>query len=1187
MARVRRSRPPQRVVGVGASAGGLEALLQLVAAIPADSGVAIVVLQHLPPSQRGKLAHALTAATTLPVEDAVDGHRVRPNTIVVVPPRTSATLERGTLVLRVAKAGARPRLPIDALFVSLAAALGARAVGVVLSGSANDGTAGLRAIRNAGGLAIAQEPSTARFDEMPRNAIAGGVAELVLPPAAIAVRLGELGDEPPRREAEQKATAISQVLEHLREASGIDFTSYKRSTIERRLARRLGKPGLASLDDYAAFLAAHPEDARTLYEDLLIHVTEFFRDAEVLDATAACVADLARQREANTPVRVWVPGCSTGEEVYSLAILLIERLGEQQPLHLFGTDLSERSVDVARRGHYPSGIERQVSPERLARFFRRDEHGYRIRQEVRERCVFVRHDLVTDPPFSRLDLVSCRNVLIYLGPELQKRVIPIFHYALAQPGFLVLGQAESIAGWDGLFVQFDAAARIFARKPATRTAITFPTATQLGRLPRRLDDPTRGRLDVQREVDQMLLARYAPACVVVDSQLDVVQFRGRTGAYLEQASGQPQLNVVRMTREELSGELRLLLQRAQRSGEPASTRGIRLRERGHVRRVDVEVIPVRAASEADRHFAIVFEEAPSGPPTPAAPKRLARHGRGDGEVERLRQELDATKEYLRSTIAQHSAANEELGIVNEELQSTNEELQSTNEELQTAKEELQSTNEELETVNDELQRGNTLLREANDDLVNVLASVDIAIIIVDTERRVRRFTPKARAVLRLIPGDLGRPVEDLQPRVPVPGLDVAIARVIDTLEIHESEVRDPDGATLRMQIRPYRTAEHQIAGAVISFVDVTQLRRGVEEAQAARDFAATIVQTVPTPLVVLDRELRVHSANHAFVSAFDDTGDPAGRLLLALGEWRTGDLRGRLHQVVDHGMSFENVEVEHVAHGEARVFAIAGTPIAQPDGSRLVLVGMADLTDRKRLEQARLGAEHERDAFLSAVSHELRTPLSAILLWAEVLRDLERSDPRWITALETIRQSAASEARLVDDLLDLSRSRDGELAVTSEVIEPATVIRAAIDAVRATADEKHISLAVDVASGTMITADSRRLLHVVMKLLSNAVKFTPAGGTVHVTLARADHEVALRVSDDGQGIPAAFLPRLFEPFAREDSSTTRAQRGLGIGLALVRHFVDRQRGTIEVESAEGQGTSFTVRFPVTDPAASS
>jgi two-component system CheB/CheR fusion protein len=863
---------------------------------------------------------------------------------------------------------------------------------------------------------------------------------------------------------------------------------------------------------------------------------------------------------------VWVPGCSTGEEVYSLAILLIERLGDRRPLQLFGTDLSEKAIDAARIGRYPEAIAKKISAERLERFFRREDGGYRIKQDVRERCVFARHDLVSDPPFSKLDLVSCRNLLIYLGAPLQQRVIPIVHYALNQVGFLLLGRAETIGEFESLFTTIDSDARIYARKPGVRAALTFPTAGQLGRLPWQQNAGLRSAVEVQRDVDHVLLARYAPPCVLVDDNFDVLQFRGHTGMYLEPPPGQPQLNLLRMARDGLTSELPLALQRARRTDATVRKEGVVVRDHRREHRLHLEVIPVRGPTEGKRHFLVVFEPVPdaAAPPKRAAGKTPPANRT---EVQRLRHELSATKEYLSSVVTLHLATSEELAVTNEELQSSNEELQSSNEEIQTAKEELQSSNEELETVNEELQHGNDQLRETNDDLVNVLASIEIAMIIVDTDRRVRRFTPRARSVLNLIAGDLGRPIADLQPNLDVARLDATIEEVIDTLVVHESEVLSLDGGTsYRMQIRPYLTVDRKISGAVLSFVDITALR-------AARNLRTAIVETVPTPIVVLDERLRVQSSNRAFGEAFHTTeAKLIGRALIDLGAWTPPELVARLQAVVTSGTGLDELDVRFQGSAGERVLRISAHRIPQTDGPAMILVGMLDITER---ETARL----ERDAFLDAVSHELRTPLSAILLWAQALRTLDHADPQRIVAIETIIDSVRSEARIVDDLLDIALSRSTELAVVVEVVDAAAVVTQTIEAARKAARVKQVSIESSVAPGR-IAVDPRRLGQITMNLIENGIKFTPAGGTVTVDLSFVGGAMELRVRDTGPGVAPERLALVFEPFAKPDGSSTRAHAGLGIGLALVRHLVERHGGTIEVTSpGVGRGSTFTVRIP--------
>ena len=1207
---------PVQIVGIGASAGGLDAIRSVLANAHDAAATAFVVLQHLAPSQTGMLRNALAGSTTLPIVDLTTTTRIEPGHVYLVPPRVEVALVDGAFATRQVEADERGRLPIDILLRSLAEALGPRSIGVVLSGTATDGTDGLRAIRAAGGTTFAQDPATAQFDEMPRNAIASGAVSIVLSPDEIGKALGRL------RSGTRPATGLDQILSHLCDVTGVDFTEYKRATIERRIARRLAEHKLADLGGYARYIAEHPGEASVLYEDLLIHVTEFFRDAQLVDRLATQVfPEILDQLPANDAIRIWVAGCSTGQEPYSLAMLLIEqfeRTGRHRPIQIFGTDLSERAVTTARAAHYPASIADQVGPARLARFFQPSDGGWRVNQDVRESCVFVRHDLTADPPFSKLDVISCRNVLIYLGPSLQQGVIPMFHYALNQPGYLVLGRAENIAGFDSLFAPLEPGVAIFRRRASVgRSALAFPAAKRSlhQRVPG--DGPSTA-VDIQRDADHILLARYAPACVLVDEAGEIVQYRGRTGVVLEPSSGLPQHNLFKMIRGGLGPDVREALQRARRTDAAVRLEGLTLREPDDVRRVNVEVVPLmsganRGGGDSDclpggagrsalgafgaatqkRHFVVAFEVAPRDPASPPVDAASPVPSGEPDELVRVRQELVATKEYLRSAIAQHAVANQDLEVANEELQSMNEELQSMNEELQTAKEELQSTNEELQTVNEELQRGNRDLASANDDLVNVLATVDIAIIIVDTERRIRRFTPRARGVLNLIPGDVGRRIGELQPNVAIAGLEDTIGRVIETLAVSETEVSDPRGACYRMQIRPYRTSDNSIGGAVISFVDISALRNGLDEARRARDRADAIVDTVPNPLVVLecaspsDREPQIRSSNRAFHRAFHAVASPFTRAGL-------GPLYESFETMIAGGQPFDDVVIEDAA----RTWSVNGRALAR-DGAQLpaMLVGMLDISEQVRAgqERARMRqiaadvadrAACERDAFLNAVSHELRTPLNAILLWTELLRRGDGDATQFSRGLDTIEQSALAEAQLIDDLLDLALSRTPNegLAVTLTRAAPAPLIAAAIDAVRGDAAAKQITLDAALDADVLVEVDPRRLHQVARNLVTNAIKFTPDGGRVAVSLARRDAHLELSVRDFGSGISAEFLPHVFEPFGKRDQSATRAQHGLGIGLALVRHLVERQGGTIRVTSAgEGLGATFTVELPIAPP----
>jgi two-component system CheB/CheR fusion protein len=1196
---------PVRVVGIGASAGGLDAMKKLLATTPVDTGLAFVVLQHLAASQIGLLRDALESSTKMPVVDISSGTRIEPDHVYVAPPNVSVAILRGALLLKPAKGGERIQKPIDELFISLAAVLGARSVGVVLSGTANDGSEGLRSMRAAGGITFAQDPTTAQFDEMPRSAIGAGAVSIVLPPGQIGAELGRLRPDQAAPDSATTRSSFDQILDSLRNATGIDFSNYKRATIERRISRRMAEHKVGSLEGYVQFLAGHPGEAATLYEDLLIHVTEFFRDRAILDQlTKQVFPEILRSLPAGEPIRIWVPGCSTGQEPYSLAMLLTEFLemtGHRRQIQIFGTDLSEKSIEVARAAQYPDEIISEVGQDRLDRFFTRVDGGWRLKKEIRERCVFVRHDLTSDPPFSKLDLISCRNVLIYLGPSLQQGLIPMFHYALNQPGFLIIGRAESVAGFDTLFSPLGPGLPIYSRL-ATAGRLALPLAGRYGRSlhERKPGERARSASDVQRDVDHVLLARYAPACVLIDGDGEILQYRGRTGPFLEPTPGQPHHHLVKMARAGLGPEIRSALQRAQREDAAVRRENIQLRDGGQARRVNIEVVPLPGVAAQDRHFIVVFEEANPDDVKPAARRtkgRLRVTAAERNELAQVRQELVATKEYLSATLAQHTTTSEELGVANEELQSMNEELLSMNEELQTAKEELQSTNEELETVNDELQRGNERLKTLNDDLVNLLASVDIAIIIVDLDQQVRRFTPRARTVINLIESDIGRKISDLRPNLEIPDLSATIVGVIESLAMSETEVSDVHGACYRMQVRPYRTTDNKIDGAVISFVDISVLKRNIEEKQRARDYAAAIVDTVPNPIVVLDLELRIESANRAFHLAFGTSpAEVAGRTVFEIGagSWHAADV-DRLRRALERHDSFDDLMVSYEVAGETRVMLINCRVLPGAPKGMSLLVGMLEITERVRAEQDRAKLHEveeaaakavavEKDAFLNAVSHELRTPLNAILLWTELLRRDDLDPERHRRAIETIEHSARAEARLIDDLLDLalSRSPDNILTVNVEPVNPVPIVEAALDAVRTEAEAKEVAIETALDDELTVEADPHRLHQITWNLAANAIKFTPKGGRVSVSLSKHDGTVELRVEDTGKGISREFLPLVFEPFRQHDQSATRGENGLGIGLALVRHLVERQGGTVSVASSgEGRGATFTVRLPRT------
>ena len=704
------------VIGVGASAGGLEAFLRLLEALPVDGGPAYVFLVHLAADHESSMPEILGRATGMPVREATDGAVVEPGTCYTNPPDRYVTLEGDVLRTRPRPTRESPLASVDVFLRSLAEARGEKSVAVILSGAAVDGSAGAAAVDAAGGLVLVQDPDTAEHRSMPEGVMRSGTAHILADPEELARHLAKLNDGqqginallPGGKHLPIADGELDRIFELLRSADGVDFSHYKRPTLRRRLQRRMLMRRMDRLADYVAYLEGHPDEVSKLGADLLIHVTRFFRDAEAFDYLAAEVLPALRARlDGDEVFRIWVAGCSTGEEVYSIGILLMEALGDGHrttPIQIFGTDVSERAVDTARDGLYPRGIEGEVAPERLEKWFEREAGGYRVRPSLRDVCIFARQDLTRDPPFSRLDLVLCRNVLIYLGPPLQNRLLAVFHYALKPDGYLMLGSAESIGTRSDLFAVADKRHRVFRKKPrALRPEFDFPTTggslpigLGRGRIARGGDGP-----DVRSVADQALLRRYAPAGVVADADLNIVQFRGKTGRFLEAAPGEPSLNLLKMARDGLLHALRSAVREAREHARPARRENLRVRLDGTTLPVCVEVSPLPGD---DGHLLVAFEEGDAGssidtavPPARDLPAGKSSDGDPDGDtVDQLHRELAASREYLQSIINDLEAANEELQSANEEILSSNEELQSTNEELDTAKEELQSTNEGVE-----------------------------------------------------------------------------------------------------------------------------------------------------------------------------------------------------------------------------------------------------------------------------------------------------------------------------------------------------------------------------------------------------------------------------------------------------------------------------------------------------------
>jgi two-component system CheB/CheR fusion protein len=935
---------PAAIVAVGASAGGLEAFSAVLEQLGSTPDIAFIFVQHLSPQHSSALPELLAAKTPLKVVQAGSGMRIETNHIYVIPPNVHLEILDGELHLVPRPTDRTQFTPIDFFFQSLARWAQDRAIGVILSGTASDGAAGIREIKALGGITIAQRPDTARHDGMPRAAIATGLVDLVLNPREIAEHLGHVRSHPyllrsSVPEADDDVAVadghLREIFVMLRRASGIDFKQYKIPTVRRRLLRRMALLRLTDADSYVRYLAENTAEAKALSQDLLIHVTRFFRDPDSFGVLEAQVLpDLLRDR-GDDPIRIWVPGCATGEEAYSVAISLLESIGDrttERRIQIFATDVSDTAIEQARTGTYPVSIAADVSSERLRRFFTKSDGGFRVVKSLRDMCVFARHDLTRDPPFSRLDLIVCRNVLIYLDTPLQKRLISVFHYALKARGFLMLGPAET-TGPVSFFTVADKKWRLFRKAQAeVALPLTFPPeppvpggrhgATAQGR---RHSVPE-GK-SVQDEATRLILDRYGPPGVIVDANLDIVQFRGHTGPYLEAAAGEPNLNVLKMARGGLLHPLRTALQTARRRARVVRKERVQVQRNGDWMEIALEVVPV-ATSRGD-HFLVLFDE------TPPAATRTIKRGKAmarasqkadsDSRVIDLRRELAASREYLQSIIQELEAANEELQSANEEILSSNEELQSTNEELDTAKEELQSTNEELNTVNEELHSRNDELTRVNSDLVNLLGSVDIPIVIVGSDLGIRRFTPKAEQLFNLIPGDIGRPIGQINPNFEVDDLEGLIRETIEHVAPREREVRDKTNRWQSLRVRPYKGVDNRLDGAVLAVIDIDAAKRYDAAAETAREHIRTLVDTVAQPVVVLDDDGRVRAANRRFqkLAGATETDLHGRRLADAGGTWASAPWLSLIEAARTNGDATEHALTDGGKKARPRLTAMA------------------------------------------------------------------------------------------------------------------------------------------------------------------------------------------------------------------------------------------------------------------------
>jgi two-component system CheB/CheR fusion protein len=1229
---------PPLVAGVGASAGGLEAFTDLLRHLPRDTGMAFVLLQHLPAKQHSMLAQILSKATVLPVAEAREGVVPEADHVYILPPGEIMEIRQGALRLVKREFTEGRYLPVDTFLTSLAADKGGQAIGVILSGTASDGVQGMKAIKEAGGLTFAQNEHTAKYPGMPQSSIAAGCVDFVLTPEGIARELGRIARYPfvgPCAEEVMKPggdSVFGQILKLLKRDTGVDFTFYKHSTIKRRTFRRMALQRIDNLKDYLAYLKEHPDEVSALYTDILINVTSFFRDPDVFDELKQSVLPkLMQDRQPDEPIRIWVPGCSTGEEVYSLVIALLEffnEFGKEAPLQVFGTDIDNAAIDLARAGRYGEHILENVSPQRLGRYFVRVDSAYQIHKTIRDRCTFARQNLIKDPPFSHLDLISCRNVLIYLGPVLQKKVIPIFHFALKANGFLILGKSEAIGAFQEMFALVDKKHKFYVKKELPgRAPLKFspeayaePEDLSVRALaPEEMPSP----LELTREADRIILARFAPAGVIVDENLAILQFRGHTGPFLEPMPGEASLNLLRMVREGLRAEVGAALHQAIKGGAPVRKEGLKVKYNRRVLQVNVEVFPVSPSAFRDRYYLAVFEDVT--PPPSEAPKSTVRPRKGkatskDARIDDLERELAATKEYLQATIEAQEATLEEFKSTNEEIMSSNEELQSLNEELDASREELQSANEELATINEELENRNLELTQINDDMVNLLGSINLPILFLDHDLRIRRFNPCAKDVLHLIPADVGRPIGDIRIGLEMDDFEGHLREAIDNLKVQSLEVQDREGRWYALQLRPYKTAENKIEGLVLTLADIHELKQTVKNLENARDVAQSIIQTMGVPLLVLDENLSVVSANDSFCQTFKVAPqETENRPLYEIGDrqFDIPELRRLLEKILPQNTVFQEFEVDADFHRLGRRFLILNARrLRQEPGPDLILLALQDITYQKEIEETfreserklqgfnvdlMSAQESERQSVSLALHEDLAQNLVALKLKLRFLENGLPPDSKAKAELEAALQS-------IDGLVEGARVLSWGLRPQVLDLGLAPAIQHLVDQFqqyfRIDADIKALELDRSFNPQSQVA-----IYRVLQEALVNVVKHAQAS-QVSLKIGHQDNRVQFQVADNGVGFQVSQRVRIDAGRDPQPSSAKAwlvggvpfqvspngkgfkampeaagAETGVRMGLLLMESRIRMLGGDITITSEKDQGTQVTFAVPTDGPPA--
>lgn len=1201
---------PYPVVAFGASAGGLIALREILENLDPATGMAFIIVTHLSPDHPSLLTQIIEPYTKMPVEPAESGIRPEPNHIYVLQPNQLLRIRNGLLQTEERQRSNRNQLAIDTFMRSLAIDQKNHAIGVVLSGADGDGAAGLKAIKGEGGLALVQSPQTATQPGMPLSSIAADHVDLVVPPADLALELGRLAyyfTRPEIRSLEEGSVdkddeeSFQRILQLLRTVSGLELRQYKPETLRRRIARRMVLLRKDNLAEYYRFLQLRPDELRLLQEDLLINVTRFFRDPSFWDSLRENVLPpLLKGRSEDRPIRIWCAGCSSGEEAYSLAITVIEYLsanGLEIPVQIFGTDASDQSIEMSRIAIYPESLGSDISPERLRRFFVKVDRGYQVSKRIRDTCIFARQNLCNDPPFSHIDILSCRNVMIYFNQVLQRQIMVTFHYALEPGGYMLLGMSEGLRDYSDIFATVDRKHKIYVKTGMSLPQnYDLPRSYALTQIPGMARSPSLQvennvwpELELQRAADRIVLARFGPPGLIVDERMNVLQWRGQTAPFVELAPGTVSWNLLRVLREGIAGETRAAVQRAIRENIPASATAVLVDDEKGQQHIQIDVLPVTSAAARARCFLILFQHAfETGQQGMSEPKTFPQltPDEKDRLIAQLRQDLSSTRFHLQSLVEERDARNQELVSANEEIQSANEELQSTNEELETTKEELQSANEELQTVNEELQQRNNTLTQTGNDLTNLLNSVNIPLLMLTSDFIIRQFTPPMQRLLSVRPADIGRSITEIRLQLSIEDITPILHDVLETLATREVEVQDREGRWHLLRVRPYRTADNKIEGLVVVLLDIDQLRSSQQHLLDAHHFASSVVEGVPIPIVVLSKDCSIRTANTAFraLTALN-LRELEGRSLPDLAHllWGIDDMSERLDRLL--AAPHARLDFEHASLTAQRKTLLINGQVLFTDGAPVLLLIVEDITLRREAERQiaeqkeALESEVEMAAHaLSRTREELRGLTGHLFTMQEeererIARELHDDVSQRLSLIQillTIQQPQELNSEIEEKLsraLSELETLNADVRQISHKLHPAILKDLGLPtALRELVDEFESR---EGMPATFITqslperwseAAATTLYRITQEALRNVAKH--AGRThVKVQLQGTGDALELKVMDFGRG------------FAQDEFQSH------GLGLISMQERARIAGGSFDIESALGRGTTVTVCLP--------